>query len=195
MYDSIKEDIIFPSFIRSCVPKINMNELRKECYQIENNEPGNKKSNHGGYQSPGFKNTTKYKYLNHLHAITRQFTQDTFRKYNLNLVVNENSFWWLNINKSHHYNVLHCHERADLIGLFYVTLPNNSGNLVLVRNDGSQYSKLYHDDNQMINFELDAEEGRIYLFPGHLLHYVTSNESNENRISISFNLYGRASGL
>ena len=31
-------------------------------------------------------------------------------------------------------------------------------------------------------------EGMMFMFPGHLLHRVGSNESNEDRISISFNL-------
>ena len=32
------------------------------------------------------------------------------------------------------------------------------------------------------------EEGVVLLFPSHLLHRVELNESNEDRISISFNL-------
>ena len=31
-------------------------------------------------------------------------------------------------------------------------------------------------------------DGMMFMFPGHLLHRVGANESNEDRISISFNL-------
>ena len=32
-------------------------------------------------------------------------------------------------------------------------------------------------------------EGRIFVFPAHLAHQVEPNQSNEDRISISFNIY------
>ena len=32
-------------------------------------------------------------------------------------------------------------------------------------------------------------EGRIFVFPAHLAHQVEPNQSNEDRISISFNIW------
>ena len=43
-------------------------------------------------------------------------------------------------------------------------------------------NKQYH------SFDLQPVEGRILIFPAHLLHEVGENKSNQDRISVSFNL-------
>lgn len=186
-YDSVKEDIIFPSFIRSCVPEVNLNGIVNECYQMQKMLPSNNYSNHGGYQSPGF-NTKRGKYLGQLYDITKQFAQDTLNKHNLNVEI-ETLYWWVNINTETDYNVLHVHGRSDLIAIFYPKIPENSGDLCILRNDGSQYGSLYKNAPDMIFRRMNAQEGRLYLLPGHFWHYVTSNQVMKDRISISFNLY------
>ena len=84
---------------------------------------------------------------------------------------------------------MHSHGRADLIGIYYVTIPPNSGDLVLLRNDGSQYCSLYENRNDMLECVIEPEVGRLYILPGHLWHYVTGSNSDKDRISISFNIF------
>ena len=50
----------------------------------------------------------------------------------------------------------------------------------------------FFDDNQS-NFIDDSyhcypTEGRMIVFPSHLSHHVQENKSNEDRISVSFNI-------
>jgi uncharacterized protein (TIGR02466 family) len=184
---------IFPSFIRSCSPNIDLELLTKECHQIENFFECADNSNRNGYHSPSF--TTKklsefeqFNQLSNLINTAKVFSQDTLISKNLRSDIKEISFW-TNINKSYNYNVMHSHGRADLIGIYYVSVPENSGNFVILRNDGSQYCSLYDGRSDLLELNLEPKQGRLYLMPGYLWHYVEANESKEDRISISFNVY------
>ena len=78
---------------------------------------------------------------------------------------------------------------ADLIGIYYVQLPPDSGNLVIMRNDGSQYCDLYENRADMLEYIIEPEAGRLYVLPGHLWHYVTGSDSVRDRVSVSFNIF------
>jgi hypothetical protein len=41
----------------------------------------------------------------------------------------------------------------------------------------------------LLELNLEPKQGRLYLMPGYLWHYVEANESMKDRISISFNVY------
>ena len=189
-YNNVLSDIIFPSFIRSCVPNVDLKELEKECYLIQEKEQSIKASNNGGYHSETRKNTEEceHKNFNQLIKIIRDFSQDTANCYDLGINLT-NVYWWININKSSDYNFLHHHYRADMIGVFYISIPNKSGDLTLLRKDGSEYGNLYLNRKDMLTMSINGEVGRFYLIPGHLWHYVKANESQENRISLSCNIY------
>lgn len=189
-YNNVLSDIIFPSFIRSCVPNVDLKELEKECYLIQEKEQSIKASNNGGYHSETRKNTEEceHKNFNQLIKIIRDFSQDTANYYDLGINLT-NVYWWININKSSDYNFLHHHYRADMIGVFYISIPNKSGDLTLLRKDGSEYGNLYLNRKDMLTMSINGEVGRFYLIPGHLWHYVKANESQENRISLSCNIY------
>ncbi len=186
-YGQVIEDTIFPSFIRSCVPELDLNGLVKECEKMQKLLPSATFSNRGGYQSPGFEEKRLF-HLGQLYHIVGQFAQDTLDEHNLKVKI-ERLYWWVNINKETDYNVLHQHGKADLIGIFYPLLPENSGDLCILRNDGSQYSLLYKNAPEMVFRYINAQQGRLYLLPGHFWHYVTSNRAEAHRISVSFNIY------
>ena len=52
----------------------------------------------------------------------------------------------------------------------------------------SYTDKFKEDTNYYHNYSLPATEGSLLLFPSHLQHKVEENKSDEDRISISFNL-------
>ena len=81
-------------------------------------------SNEGGYHSPKFVGT---KFLK-LRDTVEEFYNDLLQKKGLGLSV-LNIEYWCNINKCYNYNVMHSHGRADLIGIYYVQVPPDSGNL------------------------------------------------------------------
>lgn len=194
-YHSIFDTEIFPSFIRSCTPSVDLELIKNECHQIKEDFECIDTSNRNGYHSPSFTTNNKtqfadYNQLTKIIDVAESFSVDTLQSKNLNSHISELSFW-VNINKSYNYNVMHSHGRADLIGIYYVSVPENSGNFVILRNDGSQYCNLYDMNPDLLEVNLEPKEGRLYLMPGHLWHYVEANESSSERISISFNAYLR----
>ena len=184
MYDHVVDQNIFPSFVCSCIPQIDMMEVLEEAHHIQLTYPSENVSNEGGYHSPKFVGT---KFLK-LRDVVDEFCNDLLHQKKLALQV-QNIEYWCNINKSYNYNVMHSHGRADLIGIYYVKVPPNSGNLVVMRNDGSQYCDLYENRADMLEYVTEPETGRLYVLPGHLWHYVTGSNSDQDRISISFNIY------
>ena len=184
MYDHVVDENIFPSFVCSCIPQIDMMEILEEVYKVQLLYKTENVSNEGGYHSPKFVGT---KFLT-LYNVVEKFCNDLLLQKGLGLTI-QNIEYWCNINKSYNYNVMHSHGRADLIGIYYVKVPPNSGNLVVMRNDGSQYCDLYENRADMLEYVTEPETGRLYILPGHLWHYVTGSNSDQDRISISFNIY------
>jgi len=184
MYDHVIDKNIFPSFICSCIPDIDLEKYKTECYNIKESYPSDNISNQGGYHSPKFTETK----FEELRDIVSHFCNDLLCSKKFSLKVEEIEYW-CNINKCHNYNVMHSHGRADLIGIYYVKVPPQSGEFVTLRNDGSQYCNLYENRGDMLEYVTEPEEGRLYVLPGHLWHYVTGSNSKEDRISISFNIY------
>ena len=184
MYDHVNDDNIFPSFVCSCIPQIDMMAQLEEAYDIQRQFPSENTSNEGGYHSPVFVGT---KFLK-LRDTVEEFSNDLLQKKGLGLSV-ANIEYWCNINKCYNYNVMHSHGRADLIGIYYIQVPPKSGNLCVLRNDGSQYSDLYENRADMLGYTIEPEPGRLYVLPGHLWHYVTGSDSVRDRVSVSFNIY------
>tara|TARA_Y100000310_G_scaffold295854_1_gene327591 strand:+ start:1041 stop:1598 length:558 start_codon:yes stop_codon:yes gene_type:complete len=184
MYDNVIDKNIFPSFVCSCIPQIDMMSQLLEAYDIRQAYPSENMSNEGGYHSPIF---TKEKFFL-LRDVVEDFTNDLLEQKSLGGKVAKIEYW-CNINKLYNYNVMHMHGRADLIGIYYIQTSTNSGDFVVMRNDGSQYSNLYENRADMLEYIIEPEPGRLYVLPGHLWHYVTASNSQKDRISVSFNIY------
>jgi hypothetical protein len=77
--------------------------------------------------------------------------------------------------------MIHNHYEKGARGLswvYYPHMPENAGNLIFQ----------CQVDTQRIMWEIDSTEGNIYFFSRDILHFVTRNASEENRISVSGNL-------
>ena len=100
---------------------------------------------------------------------------------------------WANINPPGGYNRPHTHPNSLWSGVYYVKTPENSGNLKCEdprpcaniarprRRKGVLPSYLWNE----VHFEPKA--GRLIMFPSWLNHGVDPNQSNDIRISVSFN--------
>ncbi len=103
---------------------------------------------------------------------------------------------WMNINGNGGYNKTHMHQESHMSGVCWLQLPKNSGGIVLQNSSYFSRSKeidVYNKQfiEQMIlypDYELFPGSGKMLLFPSSLYHCVQPNRSNEDRISISFNL-------
>ncbi len=93
---------------------------------------------------------------------------------------------WANVNLPNAFNMGHIHG-AEISGVFYVKVPEkDSGRLVLV--DPRTRVNMSEKRLRALNFPVDPKEGTFVLFPSWLEHYVEPNQSDDIRISISFNL-------
>ena len=102
--------------------------------------------------------------------------------FNLNL-----DYWW-NINYKNDLNSLHNHlvEPMNnlLSGVYYLSKPKNSGDLVMPSE--RWYLKRYFQND--FDTVIECDEGDVVIFYPHVQHYVQPNLSDDPRISMAFNL-------
>ena len=90
---------------------------------------------------------------------------------------------WANINTKGDYNAHHVHE-GEISGVYYCQIPKNPGRLVLVNPAVRSYISVIRNNNFFINPERVA----LIMFPSWLEHFVEPSQSDDPRISISFNI-------
>ena len=100
---------------------------------------------------------------------------------------------WANINPPGGMNRAHQHPNSLWSGVYYIKAPKNSGHLkiddprssaAMVRprqKDGEKPARLFRETHY------EPIAGRCIMFPSWLMHCVDPNESNDIRISVSFN--------
>jgi len=149
-------------------------------------------SNRGGWQSPSnfYLLDSFSPYLDYILT----YTLSSLKFYNLDFKL---ANMWININKCGDYNTSHCHPNSIISGVLWIKCPQNCGSLVFSSPNQFSEHKLFEsiDNNIKDNINYydsfmfrNPREGTLVLFPSHLYHEVEPNQSNENRISIAFNL-------
>lgn len=95
---------------------------------------------------------------------------------------------WLTNTAPGEYARLHDHGTSDLSGVFYIKSdPNKSGSLYFKDHEPVRSAtELYK--NMSSQQDIPAQQGAIVLFPGWLSHGTRINNSDEDRISLSFNI-------
>lgn len=187
MYSNNLHDEIFKDFIHSTKLDVDCDILKCAAKVFQGHREGVQKSNRGGYQSTmvcggSTDNAEIDEVVNSCEYYIDMFLDEHFG------VLKKRMGWWLNINSPGDFNVPHNHGKCDVTALFYISAPSQSGCLRLERNDGSSYSSLYDKVPGGMGFTVEPEDGRLYIFPGHIWHWVESNLSSKERISISFNI-------
>ena len=103
---------------------------------------------------------------------------------------------WFNINNQGHYNLMHSHAGCELSGVLWIKTPSNCGALEFQSPhefNGDRNLRLLHEEfkEKTYNypaFRFNPMEGCMIIFPSYLYHHVESNQSDEDRISLSFNI-------
>jgi uncharacterized protein (TIGR02466 family) len=170
-------------------------DLRKYIYKLqEESSSGQIKSNRGGWHSPNFKltdkNSIQFKFgLKLQKYILKTFQTLEWKTENKNISINS---MWAIINKKNDFNVVHTHPNSYLSAAYYVSAPKNCGKFQV---ESLNIAKRHFYPEVLQNNELNAHvaglevnEGDLLIFPGYLPHKVAMNESDEDRIVISFNV-------
>ncbi|MBE9154458.1 TIGR02466 family protein [Cyanobium sp. LEGE 06113] len=106
---------------------------------------------------------------------------------------------WLNIHYQHGFNLRHTHPGAVLSGVYYISVPDGSGSLVVEdpRAEAvfSRFDKYfqYCEHEQLAHglIGFTPREGRVIMFPSWLPHHVEVSDSTQPRISLPFNLIAK----
>ncbi len=99
---------------------------------------------------------------------------------------------WAIVNKGGAANARHHHGNSSISAAYYVRAPKNCGDIVFYDpRPAPVYSHPRSNNpnslNAMVN-SITPSEGVLVLFPSYLDHSVNSNESEDERIVISFNI-------
>ena len=185
----IKEQF-FPTTIYGKDVKLDNQMFANEIIQWSKRDPGVKKTNRNGW-----------------HSTTEMHKIPLFQPLVNELFVMMEEVWkeewldrepvlgnmWANINYKEGYNQPHIHPNSLFSGVYYVKALPNSGKLMCndprpgiqtnmpLRKPGQPPKHLWRECH------IDPKPGRIIMFPAWLWHCVEPNQSNDIRISVSFN--------
>ena len=170
-------------------------DLKTYIYDLQKeSSEGQIKSNRGGWHSPNFtltdKSSIQFKFALEIQKyILKSFQKLGWKTENTNITITS---MWAIINKKNDFNVLHTHPNSYLSAAYYVSAPKNCGrfhieNSNLARRHSYPKIKQNNELNAMVA-GLDINEGDLLIFPGYLPHKVAMNESDQDRIVISFNV-------
>jgi uncharacterized protein (TIGR02466 family) len=170
-------------------------DLKTYIYELQKEgSSGQIKSNRGGWHSPNFKladnNSIQFKFAIELQKyILKTFQTLGWKTENKNISINA---MWAIINKKNDFNVVHTHPNSYLSAAYYVSAPKNCGKFqVESLNIAKRHSYPEILKNNELNTHiagLEVNEGDLLIFPGYLPHKVAMNESEQDRIVISFNV-------
>ena len=196
----IKKGYIFPKPFWSTLLDVNIVDLQEECFEIRNNIPGKNKSNLGqnSYHSPNLLNLQNPpEILKLMKQITNciQTIHQQSRREKVRLVD-----FWININGKGGSNVPHTHPGAKYSGVFYIKVPKEmkGGNLFFLRDYNETYLTSQENmgffkqgynllPNDLPKIPVKPLEKLLLVFPSWLPHSVEFNDTEEERISLSFN--------
>jgi uncharacterized protein (TIGR02466 family) len=85
------------------------------------------------------------------------------------------------------YTRTHNHSYSDISGVYYLKTNQRDGDLTFLSPNPCLSLTLFAKLGDTVSYK--PENGKIVLFPGWLYHSVTENDTDENRISVSFNIY------
>ena len=189
----IKEGF-FPTIIYAEDFKLDTNKIAQDIIQWSRQDSGVTKTNVNGWHSEtNMHEKSEYKPLvNELFRMAHQIFEEEWLEREPFL-----GNMWANINPFGGYNKPHVHPNALFSGVYYVKTPPNCGRLIgqdprpgiqtcmPTRKKGQPPKHLWRD------VLLQPQENRAVIFPAWLWHSVEPNQSNENRISVSFNFIQR----
>jgi len=174
-------------------------EIKEKCLQLRLNDLGEKVSNVNGWHSKAdlFSNNEQP------FSIVKQEIMKS-----ANLVVTKlgggkclnNLKWkgqgWINISPTNSLNAPHDHPGFQWSGVLYISIPEDitgsEGQIEFLDPRNSVYNTAGRIPSLQkyfaANIKIKPANGMIVIFPSYLRHWVYPHASNEDRISIAFNL-------
>ena len=174
---------VFPTQIFRHQCSLDLQSIKNYCYEFSSKNPSLVRSNVGGYQSD-----THF----FIKELENEIIKALPRKQSKPLKDIKVDMW-LNINKRGDHNELHMHDPFNLTalsGVFYVDAPKNSGALRLYDPRGCiaiAKDQMYYNEG-FTYVSVDPVDNQLIIFPAWIQHMVEPNMSEEDRVSIAFNI-------
>jgi len=188
--NSLKEGIIFPTnyYVIDIFDEYKNQRYKDFLIQLSKKTESKKRSNRNGWQSDTFLwqedifKPLLDEALNSAQIIASRLSNQKLPQ----MVVRS---LWGNINPKGGFNFTHVHPSGWMSGVYYIQLPEGNNEIVFedprpARLMDFQRSCLIKDEY----FSHYPKVGELLLFPSWLPHFVSPNTSDENRITISFNI-------
>ena len=167
--------------------------LENYIYQKKKENPeGTKKSNINGWHSENFdlKDNNLSSFINEISKNIGIAIKDM--SWDLETQIAKITSMWAIINNKYAFNEKHHHGNSSLSAAYYVKAENDAGNIVFF--DPRQANVFHHPISKEVNAinaqvqSVTPKPGTLVLFPSYLEHKVNPNQSDEDRIVISFNV-------
>ena len=180
----------FPTFIYAKDVQLNNNQLTQDIINWSNQDKGVSKTNYKGWHSTtDMADKPEYQQLiTELMKMQKEVYDNEHIDRHPRL-----GNMWANINPPDGMNQPHVHPNSLFSGVYYVKSQPKSGRLKIYDpRQGIQYSMPIRKPGNpgkdlWREAYIDPIPGRIIMFPAWLWHSVEPNESNDIRISVSFN--------
>ena len=187
----------FPTiiYIKDIPNALQLNQyLEQKIIQWSQQDKGEQKTNAGGWHSKTDMN--KKEEYNPLTKELFNMQDEIYQKEHLSLKPVLGNMR-ANINYPGNFNRPHLHPNSLFSGVYFIKTPQKSGNFMIYEpRPGVQYTmpnrkevKLPPELWREVQYEPVA--GRCIMFPSWLWHEVKPNQSNDIRISVSFNFLQR----
>jgi uncharacterized protein (TIGR02466 family) len=157
---------------------------------------GVQRSNRGGWHSAGNIFDSKAACFKTLKGFVTHATLEMHKHIRAKIDMSEHSLaisGWMNINGRGAFNAPHTHPDNIWSGVYYVAQPDvdvgSSGKIEFLdpRSDLPAWHMLKATPFQpKVNFRPQA--GEILMFPSYLSHWVYPNETDDERVTIAFNV-------
>jgi len=170
---------------RPLIPK-----LESRIYEVEKTSKSVVKSNAGGFQSDYMNQDDEPAYNKLLTILKPEIIKVVNDWYftGSNIQV---GYCWYNINRKGHFNWSHSHPDGEFACVFYVKC-NNESDIVFDNPDQIRTWKGHIHDKYTPyttpGYNYSPKTNDFLMFPAHILHKVEVNNSDEDRLSLSFNL-------
>ena len=191
----IDTQALFPSLVWTTLfdDRVSFNaKLLELAEQMRRKDPnGVSNTNVKGWQSPNIlQNLEEFGDIN-LRILQACERIAESQHYQPNVVLRHQA--WVNISPPGASNKLHYHANCHFSGVYYISLKAPECGSIFFR-DPRVASRMFtapitrQTDFTAEEVRMRPEEGRIYIFPGWLEHGVEENKSDQDRVSISFNV-------
>ena len=190
----IKQDLMWPTplwssqiweFMRS-ETRVTFNEdFTSWILGVKEKEKSVRKSNRGGWQSELYKpdNEMFKPLVNEIEEFCKHLPLNIKKTYIEQL--------WVNVNTKGNWNTIHQHGQYHLSGTYYVKVPKDSGGIVFRDPRPGALGNIFMIDRfDKGEFKrMNIMEGLLAIWPAYLDHLVEPSETDEERISISFDIF------